>query len=346
MSTGSRSPLTFSNPEGRGRKLVRASPSTLVTTNPIPGCGPGPLLVSPATTHINLTEWAKANKDFFNEQAPSHGAILFRGFGVSTAAEFEQFAEATSSGGLLEYRYGSTPRRQVAGGVYTSTEYPADQVIPMHNEMSYSRSWPRKIWFCCLKRASAGGATPIANSANVFGRISPPTRGCFMRRGVSYVRNYGSRLDVPLQQVFGTPDRDEIASFCSNAGIECEWSGNQLRTRQTCQATAVDPTTGAQLWFNQAHLFHVSSLATEVAAQLLEEFGEAGLPRNAYFGDGSPIDEAMLEEIREAYRQESVSFAWEEGDVLMLDNMLMAHGREPYTGERRVVVAMAEQHSA
>ena len=93
-----------------------------------------------------------------------HAGILFRGFEIGGQEEFQEFMSGLASEGLLEYRYRSTPRSQVAGKVYTSTEYPASQAIPMHNEMSYSRHWPLKIWFYCVKVAEEAGETPIADS--------------------------------------------------------------------------------------------------------------------------------------------------------------------------------------
>jgi hypothetical protein len=95
------------------------------------------------------------------------------------------------------------------------------------------------------------------------------------------------------------------------------------------------------VWFNQAHLFHISSLNPEVRQTLLSTFKKEDLPRNAYYGDGSPIENSVLDEIREIYQQEAVVFPWEEGDILMLDNMLAAHGRLPFAGSRKVLVGMA-----
>jgi alpha-ketoglutarate-dependent taurine dioxygenase len=326
------------------RRSVCISADSLIRQEFLPGLDRLPLTVKAATTNVDLLEWAKGYPDFIENHLLRHGAILFRGFGISSIALFEHVAEATSHGGLLDYIYGSTPRQRIAGGVYSSTEYPPDQVIPFHNEMSYSLAWPMKIWFCCLKAACSGGATPLADSGRVFEEINPHVRALFVERGVMYVRNYGSGLDLSCQQVFGTEDRVEIEKICEDSKIECEWKADgRLRTRQKCQAIAVHPQTGQTVWFNQAHLFHVSSLNPVLSAQLLAEFSELDLPRNAYYGDGSPIALAALDEIRAAYSRAKVEFSWEEGDVLMLDNMLVAHGRGSYEGERRIVVAMAEQ---
>jgi alpha-ketoglutarate-dependent taurine dioxygenase len=109
-----------------------------------------------------------------------------------------------------------------------------------------------------------------------------------------------------------------------------------------CQAVATHPDTGDVVWFNQAHLFHVSSLPPAVRDSLLSSYTEENLPRNVYYGDGTRIELPVLDSIREAYRQETITFPWQEGDVLMLDNMLAAHGRTPFVGARKVVVGMAE----
>ncbi len=72
------------------------------------------------------------------------------------------------------------------------------------------------------------------------------------------------------------------------------------------------------------------------------EFLESEFPYNTYYGDGSEIEPEVLAEIRAAYQQETVTFCWQAGDILMLDNMLTAHGRNPFVGSRQVVVGMAE----
>jgi alpha-ketoglutarate-dependent taurine dioxygenase len=200
-----------------------------------------------------------------------------------------------------------------------------------------------KIAFYCVKPADEGGETPIVDSRRVFDRIDPALREKFRQKKVMYVRNYGEGLDIRWQEVFNTEELSVVEEFCRGEGIEYEWGHNgRLRTRQICQAIAKHPVTGVDVWFNQAHLFHVSSLEPEVRAGLLQIFREEELPRNVYYGDGTPIEESELHAVREAYRRESFFFPWCEGDILLLDNMLMGHGRNPFKGERRIVVGMAE----
>jgi alpha-ketoglutarate-dependent taurine dioxygenase len=301
-----------------------------------------PFVVEPAGEALELVGWARENRTAIEEMLATHRAVLFRGFTVGSTTAFEQFATTISSR-LVDYTEGSTPRTKLEGKVYTSTEFPADQSIPLHNEMSYTRQWPMKIWFFCVKAAVQGGETPIADSRRVLALLDPALVARFAEKKVLYVRNFGTGIDLSWQAAFQTSDRDEVEQYCRQAGIETTWlEGDRLRTRQVCQAIATHPRTGEAVWFNQAHLFHISSLIPAVRESLLATFRPEDLPRNAYYGDGSPIEDSTLEAIRAAYAQATVAFPWREGDVLMLDNMSVAHGRAPFSGARRVVVAMAE----
>jgi alpha-ketoglutarate-dependent taurine dioxygenase len=305
-----------------------------------------PLVITPATTGVELTNWAGSNREFLATHLRQEGGVLFRGFDLQTAEEFEQLIEAVS-GKLLDYSYRSTPRTLVSGRIYTSTEYPAHQSIPLHNEHAYSRRWPMKLWFFSMQVADDGGETPIADSRKIYQRLPAEIKDCFERKGLMYVRNYGTGLDLAWEDVFQTTSRPAVEDYCRAAGIEFEWIGeDQLRTRQRCQVSAEHPETGEMVWFNQAHLFHISRLPVETRDYLRSSFAEEDLPRNVYFADGSVIEPEMISEILRVYEQEAVVFRWRAGDVLLIDNMLTAHGRKPFGGKRRVVVGMSQENIA
>lgn len=334
MTSGKR--ITFAK-----RKTIALSQEALVNERQLQPASLLPLLIEPAIDGVNLVDWTRRNRQLVESRLQTHGGILFRGFAINGVEGFASFMNALSDD-LLDYSYRSTPRTVVSGKIYTSTEYPPHQTIPLHNEMAYSRNWPMLIAFFCVEPAAEGGDTPIADSRRVFQRISPTTRERFILKNVMYVRNYGDVLDLPWQDVFQTKERATAENFCREAGIEFEWRGeHELRTWQVCHAVAQHPRTGEMVWFNQAHLFHISSLKSEIQESLINAVGGEP-PRNALYGDGSSIDDADLAEIRAAYDHETVIFPWERHDILVLDNMLAAHGRKPFRGPRKVVVGMAQ----
>lgn len=303
-----------------------------------------PVLILPSSGGQSLAGGLAEFRGRIDEILLEQGGALLRGFEVDSVEAFEHFA-ASFGFPLLKYEFGSTPRTAVSTtGVYTSTEYPAHQHIPLHNEQAYTREWAMKIWFCCVTPAQEGGETPIADSRAIHRRMPEAIRRRF-EQGILYVRNYSEEFDVPWQKVFNTDSRAEVEAYCRRARMICEWKEDgDLRTRQLCQGVETHPVTGEKVWFNQAHLFHISNQAPEVRETLEDILGIDNVPRNTYFADGSPIPDEMLAEVRRVLDNETVIFPWEKGDVLVLDNMLVAHARTPFKGPRRVVVAMAEPY--
>jgi len=339
LQVSQKSATTVGTPSAK----IVAPGGELVTTEYLPSGSCLPVVIRPAIAGVELIKWAGENRKSLEARLLEEGGILFRNFNLPTAEEFEQLIE-TVSGKLLDYSYRSTPRTLVSGRIYTSTEYPAHQSIPLHNEHAYSRKWPMKLWFFSMQVADDGGETPIADSRKIYQSIPKEIRECFERKGLMYVRNYGSGLDLAWEDVFQTTSRPEVEDFCRQAEIEFEWIGaDQLRTRQRCQVSAQHPQSGEMVWFNQAHLFHISRVPVEARDWLLSTFAEEDLPRNVYFADGSAIEPDMVNEILKVYEQQAVVFPWSAGDVLLIDNMLTAHGRQPFRGKRRVVVGMSQE---
>jgi alpha-ketoglutarate-dependent taurine dioxygenase len=327
------------------RQGINLLQTELVKLKPLLGESNLPVLCQPVLEGINLLTWVANNQELINRILLQHGGILFRNFQIKEIAEFENFIQIVS-GDLIEYRDRSSPRSTVQGKIYTSTDYPADQSIFLHSENSYAASWPLKIFFYCVKAAQQGGETPIADTRKLLQKIDPKIRDRFTEKGVMYVRNFGDGFGLPWQTVFQTTNPAEVEQFCHSNNIEFEWKpGNRLRTRTRRQAVTTHPKTGEAVWFNHAVFFHITTLDTKIRNALLAEFSEADLPHNTYYGDGSPIETEVLDAIRAVYQQETVIFPWQIGDILMLDNMLTAHGRQPFIGTRKVVVGMSEVFS-
>nr|QEO74634.1 condensation domain-containing protein [uncultured bacterium] len=333
-------------PERRRPDLARTRRRPFATDDAVQRTPPAgrsePLLLEAKIAGLGLAEWCIANRLHLRADMTRHGAVLLRGFAVDLDA-FEASLR-TIAGPLVEYTLASTPRRVVRGRIYTSTEYPADQAIPLHSEMAYTNSWPLTIAFLCDQPAAGGGQTPLADTRRVLRAIEGPLRRCFEERGVLYERNFHPHLDLPWTEVFQTSDRGEVERRCAAAGIELTWAGSHLRMRQRCQAVATHPRTGEPVWFNQAHLFHPAALPAAVRSELEAAVGEA-LPRSAAFGDGSAIPDDAVATISAAFQADAAEVGWQAGDVLLVDNMLTAHGRRPYQGQRRLLAAMAEPHA-
>jgi alpha-ketoglutarate-dependent taurine dioxygenase len=327
---------------GIRRRAVSVSPDTLIKSGPLFPDGNLPLLIEPAVPGMNLAAWAEQNRALLDEKLLHHGGILFRGFNLQEAADLEQVIQAVS-GESLEYRERSSPRSAVAGNIYTSTDYPPSYPIFLHNENSYQSQWPQKIFFFCRQPAAERGETPIADVRRVLQRIDPEIRERFAQKGWMYVRNFGDGFGLAWPTVFQTDDRQKVEEHCAKSDIQIEWKEeNRLRTRAVRPALSRHPKTGETVWFNHATFFHISTLEKDIRDGLLEEFGESDLPANTYYGDGSPIEPEVMEHLREAYRRETVSFPWQKGDLLLLDNMLVAHGRAPFSGARQILVGMAD----
>jgi amino acid adenylation domain-containing protein len=327
-------------------QALELSPDRLVKTDYLQSGATLPFVITPDIEDLNITEWAKSNRNFIETNLLQSGAILFRNFGVNSIAYFENFAEAICPG--LFGEYGDLPREGVSGKVYGSTPYPQEQAILFHNESSHMHCWPQKIWFFCVQPAQQGGETPIVDCRKILKLLDTQLRERLEQKQLMYVRNYTDGLDVSWQDFFHTSDKATVEKYCRQARIEFEWlPGNGLRTRKVRPAITKHPKTGEKVFFNQLQLHHVSCLEPAVRESLLSMFGEENLPRNVYYGDGSPIEDSVMSEIGVIYQEAQVSFPWQQGDIVMLDNMLTAHGRNPYVGSRKIVVAMGEMiHNA
>jgi alpha-ketoglutarate-dependent taurine dioxygenase len=304
-----------------------------------------PILVECLLDSLSLPTWAESNISLIEDLLQKHGGILFRGFANEGASGLHKFTKAIRME-MMNYMEGATPRTALGNNVYTSTEFPPDQTIALHNENSYVMTWPMKICFSCVLAPLDGGESPIADVRKVRQHINDSIRKRFEEKGYMLVRNFSEHLSLPWGVSFKVTTKEELATYCKKAHIEMRWMTNDhLRTWQVRPAMAAHPRTNEWVWFNHIAFWHVSSLEKNVREILLDTYSEEGLPYNTYYGDGTRIEDDVVEELRQAFNAETVKFPWRKGDLLLLDNMLVAHGRAPYNGPREIIVSMGEPHT-
>ena len=313
----------------------------LVRTYPLAACEDIPLVMEAARAPMDASEWARSERARIDELLQRHGALLFRNFPLPTPQAFESFAAALEP--ELFGEYGDLPRKHGGQKTYESTPYPPHEKILFHNESSHLARWPRKQWFYCEQPARAGGATPIVDCRKMFRALPRGLAADLEKKGLLYVRTFVNRLDVSWRNFFGSDDREEVERQLERSGVDWRWLDNdELQTRFRCAAVIRHPLTAERVFFNQVQLHHVSCLDAQLREDLVSVLGLERMPRQVYYGDGAPISNAEMQIIGTAYEECAVRFEWRQGDVLMLDNMLTAHARDPYEGPRRIVVAMGE----
>jgi alpha-ketoglutarate-dependent taurine dioxygenase len=270
----------------------------------------------------------------------ARGAVLLTGLPLESVKDFVAVRDALLPE-TTPYVEAATPRMDVGQGVFTSTEFPASEEIALHNENSYARTWPGYLVFGCLVPPESRGATTVADVRRVLARIPQEVLEPFRANGWMLQRTYLPGFGLSWQTAFGTEDPVEVARYCDAGDLEYEWlDGTVLRTRQVRPAFVRHPETGEESWFNHVRFWHPSMLSDDVRELLIEEYGEQALPYRTCYGEGTPIPDADVRLIAEAYEAEKLAPTWRPGTVLLVDNMLAAHGREPYTGTRRIVVSM------
>jgi len=300
-----------------------------------------PLLWEPTDPGLDLVQWIRNNRALVEEKLARHAGILFRGFAMSDIHAFEAFAEAVQPG--LYGQYGDLPKKEGGKNTYRSTPYPEKKMILFHNESSHQDRWPRKQLFFCEQPSPVGGATPVVDCRLMYQKLPLALREKFESKGLLYVRTFADKLDVSWQHFFKTEVRDEVEARCRAAGIQWTWLDNdELQIRTPCPAIISHPVTGEKSFFNQVQLHHIYCLDPDVREDLLGLFGEQRMPRHVYYGDGSPIEDEVMQRVGDLYEECAVRFDWRKGDVILLDNMLAAHARDPFEGPRKIVVAMGE----
>ena len=291
----------------------------------------------------NLSQFLKANWHIVKKKFAKKGVLLFRGFHVNNLDDFNLSVRSIHKKILNNYDEGSTPRSKIKGKIFTSTEISKNREIPIHNEMSYSTKYPNNLWFYSQKVASKGGQTTIANSRKIYKDLNKKIKNIFEKKKIMYVRRYGFGMDVPWQIAFNTKNKNKVNSFCKKNAIKFKWiNKNKLITWRINGATTKNPDFNFKIWFNQAHLFHNSNVDKKSRKMIENFFGKHFFSRDAKFGDGSDIPLIFLQKIRKTLENNSYNVSRKERDVLLINNLLVSHGRRKFSGKRKLYVTMTD----
>lgn len=303
-----------------------------------------PLVVTPKSHGIDFISWIRSNKIQLLERLHEHGAILFRGFDLGNTAAVSEFSEIMMASIFTE----NTEHQPVTTkrDVQVPVDYAKDKFLLWHNENTFNLSWPQKIVFACDVPARVGGETPLADSRTIYSELNNEVRTLFEHRKVMYVRRYNKddNLGLGWKTIFCTVDKAVVEAKCRAEKMQFEWvENNALITKAVRPAVWRHPVTKEPCWINQAQHWHISCLDAETrhAIEALYQ-SEWEYPRNCFFGDGGRIPDAAMQSILDVYKRHSMSFAWQRGDLLFVDNVLKAHARNSFEGHRRILVCLGE----
>ncbi|MCX4692923.1 TauD/TfdA family dioxygenase [Streptomyces sp. NBC_01408] len=274
--------------------------------------------------------------------ALERGAVLVRGLDIRTHEHAAAASRALTSELMREVE-GFAPRQALPGGVYSSTEWPPDQPMCMHHELTSAPRHPQWMIFSCLSAGTTGGAVSLADASKVLDDLPAEILEPFAQDGWQLVRNYDQLVGLSSAAAFGTDDPAAVDAYCRLHGIGFSRSpGGGLHTRQTLPAVVTHPVTGRRCWFNQIAFLNEWTMDPAVREFLVSEFGAEGLPFNTLFADGTPLTPAIVETINAVYDRHAMRVPLRDGDLLLVDNIGTSHSREPYGGEREMVVALGD----
>ena len=291
----------------------------------------------------DASNWVKNEQDGIERTLRDHGAILFRRFPISTAQDFDTFSGVFAYDDFTyEKSFSNAVRINLTPRVFTANEAPPDTEIFLHHELAQTHHFPSKIFFCCLSAADVGGATPICRSDLLFAEFRnqhPEWTQKFIDLGLKYTiqmpneNNYESGQGRSWRSTFSVTSRTEAENRLAQLGYSWSWMEDQTLIATTPVMPAVrELPDGSVSFFNQV-------IAVSKGWRKRE-----GFPAPLTFGDGLPINDDILEALTKISLRFTSALKWNSGDVALVDNFRVMHGRHAYSGEtpRQIIVNLAK----
>ncbi|MDG2002950.1 MAG: TauD/TfdA family dioxygenase [Novosphingobium sp.] len=322
----------------------------------LPKAGAPPLFIQhdgSMTDAGHFMEWSRERRSLLDELVLRHGGIVLRGFPIDDAEQFNRFANLFP---IYAHGYagGMAPRRHVTGDVLESTYLTQDFKLSLHSEMAYMKNFPPRIAFFCEQASCIGGETIIGSLAELTRRIPPALRERIERHKVRVVRNYapcGSSRDLKAiedtnqigwDEAFETEDPTEAERLCGQLGLEFEWNEDgSLTLFDLVEPFTIHPKTQERVYRSSLHT-DITSERQGMAATRERLIAQQKHPSGSFLDTGEKLTREEAECIHRIQDEIEISWQWRDGDLMILDNLQVAHGRNPYSGPRLVHVALLE----
>ncbi|KAI2615013.1 Clavaminate synthase-like protein [Hypoxylon sp. NC1633] len=330
---------------------------------PHPGGTTIPLALRPSTpgdavpdldTVIETVKALQAQGGILTKKLAVHGALLFRGLPINDANEFSRFAHAFG----YKPRYADeiigivVDRPLLAPNVAPANESPKEVLIYNHNESPQVPHAPEYVFFYGHKAAKKGGETPMSSSLELFHRaqqeipdfISELAEKGIMSRVVYKVDKQFAGGST-LKQAFGKEIQDgddeatrrakveaQIARYGRGKYTTWEWTDDGIVLTHKLPAIRTQPNTDLPTLFTGLAAYYRNAQVNAASRKNMTQ---------QLFGDGTPIPDKYLAQLARITDKIRVLHKWQRGDVLVYDNVIAQHGREPWEGEQSDRVVMA-----
>jgi len=288
----------------------------------------------------DLAAFLKANKPAVDAALDDAGALLFRGFDVPDAHAFDAVIEGYGEPGFTyEDSLSNAVRTNVTPRVFTANEAPPTTEIFLHHEMAQTPIYPSKLFFYCEIAEMTGGATPLCRSDWVIDRLveqSPDFVARLEAEGVRYTNvmpgddDAGSGQGRSWRSTLSVETKEEAEKRLADLGYSWEWRADSSLRVTTAALPAVRTLAdGRKTFFNQL-----------IAAFRGWSDSRNSADKSITFGDGEAILADHMASAIAAAEEFTALCEWRPGDVALIDNFTVMHGRRPYEGKRRVLASL------
>lgn len=300
-----------------------------------------------SATLEDAVNWAKENHVDLLRQGKTHGAILFRGFPLSEPEDFDRFIATFDIENFpYEVSLSNAVRTNFTERVFSANEAPSTVTIYLHHEMAQTPIFPSKLFFCCWQAAEEGGATPLCRSDILFERMQArfpqfaydcETKGLKYTNVMPAANDASSGMGRSWQSTFRVETQDEAQARMAEYGYTWEWmEDGSLRATTPVLPAVREVSPGRKVFFNQL-----------IAAFCGWKDSRNDPSKSITFGDGQPLDRDTVMEVAKMAEQLTFDLAWQDGDIALVDNFLVMHGRRTFQGPRKILASLLEmgQHA-